>query len=102
MTAGLRARCRTMLPTARLSRSDKSFCGAFRYVVSVYRNCVDRVNPFAESSLLAPAIGTPLYLIAVFGGKWLMKDREAFEPTEWMIVYNLYQTVLNMVRSHSR
>ena len=50
-----------------------------------------------ELSLALPATATVLYLSMCAFGPKLMAKREAFDPKGFMLVYNGYQTVFNVV-----
>lgn len=56
----------------------------------------DKQNPFAESSWMYPLAGTMCYLLFVYLGMKYMKTREAFNVKQYMIIYNLYQTLFNI------
>ena len=52
-------------------------------------------DPFAECSFYLPLIATTAYVFCVLAGKRAMRNREAWDVKQYMIVYNLYQTALN-------
>jgi len=52
-------------------------------------------DPFSSASWTFPAAASIAYLVFIFVGMRLMKDRKPMELTEYMVMYNLYQTILN-------
>lgn len=51
----------------------------------------------ADLSLALPVTATVLYLSMCFFGPKVMAKREAFDPKGFMLVYNGYQTVFNII-----
>lgn len=51
----------------------------------------------ADLSLALPVTATVLYLSLCFFGPKVMAKREAFDPKGFMLVYNGYQTVFNII-----
>lgn len=66
------------------------------YLAYVRNEGLTESDPYGQVPLATPLLGTLGYLLFVFVGKRVMADREAFQPTQWMIVYNLYQTLFNI------
>lgn len=54
-------------------------------------------SPWSTLSMVYPVAGSLMYLVSVLVGVQLMKDREPFKVEGLMVVYNLYQTVFNVV-----
>lgn len=53
-------------------------------------------SPWSTLSIVYPAAGSLLYLVCVYLGVTLMRNREPFKVEGLMVVYNLYQTVFNV------
>jgi elongation of very long chain fatty acids protein 4 len=54
------------------------------------------VDPFKNVWWAGPIVATVIYLMAVFGGMSLMKDRKEFQIKPYIFTYNLYQCILNL------
>jgi len=68
------------------------------YVLRVISNDWSREEPlatFAQCSVFVPLAASAVYLSSIFIGVRLMKDREPFSVKSYMLIYNLYQTILN-------
>ena len=57
----------------------------------------DVVAWIGDLSVALPATATVLYLSMCYFGPKIMARREAFEPKGFMLVYNAYQTVFNII-----
>jgi len=57
----------------------------------------DVVAWIGDLSVALPATATVLYLSMCYFGPKIMAKREAFEPKGFMLVYNAYQTVFNII-----
>ena len=55
------------------------------------------VEWIGDLSLALPVTATVLYLSMCFFGPKIMAKREAFDPKGFMLVYNGYQTVFNII-----
>jgi len=53
-------------------------------------------STFSECSIYLPIIGSISYLLAVYYGKKYMSTTEVWNVKEYMFIYNVYQTVLNI------
>ena len=58
---------------------------------------VDVPSWIGDLSLALPATATVLYLSMCYFGPKVMAKREAFDPKGFMLVYNAYQTVFNVI-----
>ena len=68
-----------------------------RQTASMWEEVQSGGDPIRNSWISLPAVFTVLYLIMVFGGKAYMKDREEFKIKPYIFVYNVYQSILNLV-----
>ena len=81
--------------------------GAYAYIMVWYSmpgfgylsaDAVKRPDAWiGDLSLALPCTATVLYLSMCFFGPKLMAKREAFDPKGFMLVYNAYQTVFNII-----
>lgn len=72
-----------------------ALCGAHVMFMSKAWEGVDRANAFAKTSLYTPLVATLIYFSFIYWGRKIMHTREPFGLKTYMIVYNLYQTILN-------
>jgi elongation of very long chain fatty acids protein 4 len=69
---------------------------ALRFIVRETGTAKDLPAVFMEASIWAPITATIVYLGFLYFGMRYMSDKEPFEITSYMFVYNLYQAILNV------
>lgn len=70
--------------------------GYTAFLWTVWKSVEGTHNPFGACSVITPIVMTALYLLMVFTGPKLMGSSPAWDPKEFILVYNFFQSALNL------